>query len=134
VVFSRILYQAVRDGAQAFFVLLNEGWYENHKVSQQFLQHSVIKAIENRRSIAHSSNLGISAFINQRGEVIAKTESKSADFLKREIKMNSKTTFVARTGNYIGILALLATIGYWCMACFFTSRKDEKKVMNNNNL
>jgi apolipoprotein N-acyltransferase len=125
VVFSRILYEAARNGAQAFFVILNEGWYENLKVSQQFLQHSVIRAIENRRSIAHASNMGISAFINQRGEVIAKTERKSSDFLKREIRMNRKTTFAARTGNYIGILALLTIIGYIVYGLFIFIRKKQ---------
>lgn len=126
VVFNRVFYEAVRDGAQAFFVLLNEGWYDSEKVPRQFLQHSVIKAIETRRSIAHASNMGISAFINQRGEVIAKIESKTADFLKREIRMNRKITFAARTGNYIGILALLAIFGL-VYGLFFTSKKGKKK-------
>ncbi|MEE4196943.1 MAG: apolipoprotein N-acyltransferase [Bacteroidales bacterium] len=119
VVYNKIFYPAVRNGAQAFFVLLNEGWYDSKKVPRQFLQHSAIRAIETRRSIAHASNMGISAFINQRGEVIAKTDSKSAEFLKGEIKMNRKTTFAARTGNYIGIFALLATIGYMVYGFIF---------------
>lgn len=116
VVFSKLFYDAARNGAQAFFVILNEGWYDSKKVPQQFLQLSAIKAIENRRSIAHASNMGISAFINQRGVVIDRTDSKSADFLKGEIRMNRKITFAARTGNYIERFALLTTIGltvYW---------------------
>lgn len=72
-VFSRLFYNATRNGAQAFFVILNEGWYDNLKVSRQFLQLSAIRAVETRRSVAHSSNLGISAFINQRGEVVDRT-------------------------------------------------------------
>jgi apolipoprotein N-acyltransferase len=111
VVFSRIFYNAARNGAQAFFVILNEGWYDSKKVPRQFLQLSAIKAVENRRSIAHSSNMGISAFINQRGEVIDRTDSQSADFLKGELRMNRKITFAARMGNYIERLALLVTIG-----------------------
>jgi len=125
VVFNRMFYDAVREGAQAFFVLLNEGWYDSKKVPRQFLQHSVIKAIETRKSIAHSSNMGISAFINQRGEVIAMTDSKLADFLKGEIKMNRKTTFAARTGNYLGLLAFLATIGYMVYGVFLFIRKNK---------
>lgn len=110
VIFNRIFYNSARNGAQAFFVILNEGWYENKKVSQQFLQHSVIRAIETRRSIAHASNMGISAFINQRGEVIDKTDSKSSGFLKNGIKMNRELTFAARMGNYIEISALLTIV------------------------
>lgn len=127
VVFSRIFYEAARNGAQAFFVMLNEGWYESEKVPRQFLQLSVIKAIETRRSIAHASNLGISAFINQRGEVITKTQSKTADFLKHEIKMNRKTTFIARIGNYIGILSFI-TIIFMMTNKFYLFLKNKKRV------
>ena len=104
-VYANLFSKSVREGAEAFFVLLNEGWYNNAKVPNQFLQLSVIRAIENRRSIAHSSNMGISAFINQRGEVIAKTDSKKSASLISEIRMNKKRTFSSSTGNYIGFLA-----------------------------
>jgi apolipoprotein N-acyltransferase len=110
VVLGNLFYKAVRKGAEAFFVLLNEGWYNDPKVPQQFLQLSVVRAIENRRSIAHASNLGISAFINQRGEVIASTESKQPDFLKREIAMNNSKTLYTSAGNYIGIAAICAMV------------------------
>src|SRR5690554_345307 len=110
-VYNKLFYQASREGAQAFFVLLNEGWYENGNVPKQFLQHSVIRAVENRRSISHSSNMGISAIINQRGDVIDKTDSKKADTLRQEIKLNRQVTFVARLGSYIEVLALMATLG-----------------------
>lgn len=110
VIYSKLFFNASREGAQAFFVLLNEGWYENERVSRQFLQHSVIRAVENRRCIAHSSNMGISAIINQRGDVIAMTDSKQADSLRRDIKMNRKVTLSARLGNYIEVLALLTSV------------------------
>jgi len=122
-VFNRIIYDAARNGAQAFFVILNEGWYDVKKVSRQFLQLSVIRAIETRRSIAHSSNLGISAFINQRGEVVEKTSSKSADFLKHEMKMNRKTTFAARMGNYIEKLSFFTTLSLMVYGLFYFFKK-----------
>jgi apolipoprotein N-acyltransferase len=105
-VYGNLFAKTVRNGAEAFFVLLNEGWYSDPKVPQQFLQLSRIRAIENRRDIAHCSNLGISAFINQRGDIVAKTESKQPGFLKREIKMNRTRTIASAFGNYLGILAI----------------------------
>lgn len=100
-----------RQGAQAFFVLLNEGWYvEVPVVKHQFLQLSVIRAIENRRYIAHASNLGISAFVNQRGEVVASTESKQPGFLKHEIRLNKRCTVASLLGDYLGTIALVLMI------------------------
>jgi apolipoprotein N-acyltransferase len=55
--------------------------------------------------------MGISAIINQRGDIIDTTDSKSADSLRQEIKLNRKVTFVARLGAYIEAMALLTTIG-----------------------
>ncbi len=109
-VYGRLFYKAARNGAQAFLVLLNEGWYNDPKVPRQFLQLSAIRAIENRRSIAHSSNMGISAFIDQRGEVVARQESKRPDFLKHEIRMNKQHTLYSTIGNYIGMIALATNI------------------------
>lgn len=106
-VFGRYFAQAVKSGAEAFFVLLNEGWYQNSKVSKQFLQFSVIRAIENRRSVVHCSNLGISAFINQRGDVDLKIDDTQATCIKSKILLNKTNTLSVMLGNYIGVIALI---------------------------
>lgn len=110
-VYNRIFSKAARKGAEAFFVLLNEGWYVNvSKVKYQFLQLSAIRAIENRRSIAHSSNMGVSAFIDQRGIIVTSNEDKNPSFLKAEMKMNKKITISALSGNYIGTIAFITML------------------------
>nr|WP_321453213.1 apolipoprotein N-acyltransferase [uncultured Carboxylicivirga sp.] len=108
VIFSRLFFNASREGAQAFFTILNEGWYENQMISYQLLQHSTIRAIENRRCIAQASNMGLSAFINQRGEVLQQKMGVPAGIIKQKIRFNRKVTFAARLGNYIGVLSLIA--------------------------
>jgi apolipoprotein N-acyltransferase len=105
-VYSYLFREASRKGAEAFFVILNEGWYRDPKVPRQFLQLSMIRAIENRRYITHASNLGISAFINQYGKLIDHTDCKEPSFLKNEIRMNKKRTFSAMMGNYIEITSV----------------------------
>lgn len=109
-VYGRLFSKAAKKGAEAFFVLLNEGWYIDPKVPQQFLQLSVVRAVENRRYIAHSSNMGISAFINQKGEVISTQKSKEPAFLKQEIRLNNKITVSATSGNYLGVTSLISVI------------------------
>jgi len=109
-VYGRLFARAARHGAEAFFVMLNEGWYIDPKVPEQFLQLSVIRAIENRRYIAHASNMGISAFINQRGEVEQRTEIKSPGFLKQEIFLNRKKTIASLAGDYLGAASAIAVL------------------------
>jgi len=109
-VYGNQFFKKARAGAEAFFVLLNEGWYDDPKVPQQFLQLSLIRAIENRRSIAHCSNLGISAFINQRGEVVERTSSKQSGFLVQKIRMNKTRTLYTILGNYLGVAAIVGLL------------------------
>lgn len=110
IVYSRLFFKAARNGATAFFMMLNEGWYNTPKVPRQFLQLSAIRAIENRRYMAHSSNLGISAIINQKGEIVARENSKTASFLKHDMYLNRKTTVAATLGNYIEVAALVTIV------------------------
>jgi apolipoprotein N-acyltransferase len=106
VVYGNLFARAARQGAEAFFVLLNEGWYEDPKVPRQFLQLSVIRAIENRRSIAHSSNMGISAVINQKGDVVGQIESKKAGLIVKNLILNKQCIIASCLENYIGALSL----------------------------
>lgn len=108
VVYGNLFTQAAREGAEAFFVLLNEGWYNDPKVPRQFLQLSVVRAIENRRSVAHSSNMGISAVIDQRGVVLAQNESKQAGYLIQNMRFSKRRSLSSVAGNYLGIAATIA--------------------------
>jgi len=110
-VYGSKFFKAAREGAEAFFVLLNEGWYLNYpKVRSQFLQLSVVRAVENRRGIAHSSNMGISAFIDQRGNVLSTRCNLDPGFLKSEITMNKRITLYTAIGNYLEKLSLSVII------------------------
>lgn len=105
-VFGRNFNKAAKQGAEAFFVLLNEGWYVDvKKVPKQFLQLATIRAIENRRSIAYSSNMGISAFINQKGDVVSSLDNIEPGFLKYNLKFKKTNTLYTTIGNFIGLIA-----------------------------
>ncbi len=109
-VYGRLFSRAARKGAEAFFVILNEGWYDVPRVSRQFLQLSVIRAIENRRCVAQSSNMGISAFVNQKGEVTNQADSKYPAILKKSIHFNSDKTPASIMGSSIDIACCLIAL------------------------
>jgi apolipoprotein N-acyltransferase len=110
-VHAELFAKTARNGAEAFFVLLNEGWYaEADKAKKQFLQLSVVRAIENRRCIAHTSNMGNSAFIDQRGTVLSQTSAINAEVLMQRISLNSKHTVASYVGTYLGWIALAGSI------------------------
>lgn len=95
------------------FIILNEGWYNNSFGARQFLYFSNLRAIENRKSIARSSNCGISAFIDQRGKIINLCNSNKGTALKGNILLNNKLSFYTLHGNFIGKFSL------YCLMFFF---------------
>lgn len=97
----------ITSNVEVIFVLLNEGWYKNILGASQFMYYSALRAIETRRSIARSSNDGITCFINQKGEIEKSVSDFSPDVLHGTLKTNSKVTFYSKAGDYIGIIAAI---------------------------
>lgn len=124
--FGSITGQYTQKGAQALFVMLNEGWYHDWQGASQFLYFSVLRAIETRRSVARSSNDGISAFINPRGDIIEQVGTYEPTALRQNISLNKKVTLYARLGDYLGWMGLIAGVLsclYFFSLRFFTPSK-----------
>ncbi|WP_353183805.1 apolipoprotein N-acyltransferase [Parapedobacter lycopersici] len=91
----------VEQGAQFIAVITNDGWWGNTAGKDQHLAYAKLRAIETRRWVARSANTGISAFINQRGDVVQQTGWWTADALKQDINLNEAITFYVRAGDYL---------------------------------
>ncbi|MCX6327697.1 MAG: apolipoprotein N-acyltransferase [Bacteroidia bacterium] len=100
----------VRKGANVIFLILNEGWYKSQVPKTHFLMYTTVRAVENRKYIARSSNYGIIAIVNSRGDIMIKKSEKKPNVIFGEIFLNNKTTFYTRYGDYIGKLSILITI------------------------
>ncbi|MFC2150883.1 apolipoprotein N-acyltransferase, partial [Bacteroidota bacterium] len=113
--FSGYTAKKVKNKSNIIFVILNEGWYGSTFGSKQFLYISAVRAIENRRSIARSSNYGISGFIDQKGEIIKSYSSNQPNAFHGILYLNNKNTFYTIHENLISrfsfyILAFLVII------------------------
>ncbi len=99
-----------RNGAQAIFIVTNDGWWDNTAGHKQHLMFASLRAIESRRPIARSANTGISAFINQRGDIRMATKYDEAVAIKDKILLNDAITFYVRWGDLIGRIAIFLSI------------------------
>ena len=101
----------VRNGANILAVVTNDGWWQNTQGHKQHLSFSRLRAIENRRSVARSANTGVSAFINQRGDIIKSLDYDTRGALSANIKANTELTIYSQFGDYFARIAILiATI------------------------
>lgn len=92
----------IRNGAQLIFIITNDGWWEDTPGHRQHLQYARLRAIETRRSIARSANTGISAFINQRGDILMATSYWEPRVISHTLNATNRKTFYVRFGDYLG--------------------------------
>lgn len=105
-------------GAQVMCIITNDGWWGDTPGYRQHLSYASLRAIETRRAIARSANTGISAFINQRGEVVSHTGWWKPAYLSAALPLNNELTIFVRHGDLIGrlsqflffLLALMALV------------------------
>lgn len=107
----------VKKGANLIGVITNDGWWGNTPGYKQHLQYARLRAIETRRWIARSANTGISAVINDKGQILETQPWNVAAVIKYSIPIMSKQTFYVRFGDYLyraasllGILILIMNI------------------------
>ncbi|MBR4849369.1 MAG: apolipoprotein N-acyltransferase [Alistipes sp.] len=118
----------VRNGAEALFVVSNDGWWGNTPGHRYLFKFCRLRAIELRRDIARSANTGVSGFINMLGEDGSRLEWEEQGVLTSDIRLNSRKTFYAKYGDYIGRLSLY--IAALCLLYFIAYLAKKRFYLN----
>ena len=123
-IWGEYVARSVRKGAQFIAVITNDGWWENTSGKDQHLDYAKLRAIETRRWVARSANTGISAFINQRGDVVQRTKWWTKTAIKQDINLKSELTFYVQHGDYLPRAASVIAI---LLIGFIAVKKGFKK-------
>lgn len=95
----------ILNGANVMAIITNDGWWGNTPGYSQHLRYASLRAVETRRSIVRSANTGVSALINQRGDILQKTEWREKAYLRGDLNLNSEITTFVKYGDIIGRIA-----------------------------
>lgn len=123
--------QSVDKGAQFIAIITNDGWWGNTSGKDQHADYAKLRAIETRRWVCQSANTGISAFINQRGDMVQHTNWWVASALKQDINLNSDLTFYVIHGDYLakaGSLISIAVVFWLLVEKVKTRRRKTKSI------
>ncbi len=102
--------------AKGFICMItNDGWWKNTPGYRYHYNFSPVRAIECRRDLVRVANTGISALIDAKGMVIARTPWWKKATLKGRIHLRQGRTFFARHGDYLGRLSMF--LGIFLIAC-----------------
>lgn len=117
-IYSEYCTEYIKKGANALFILTNDGWWDDTPGYRQHLKLGALRAIETRRSIARSANSGCSAFINQLGEIEQPTQYGVQAVIKQKMLFNDEITFYVKHGDIISKIALAITLLIFCFLLY----------------
>lgn len=109
-VYGEYVTDYVKNGAAFLAIITNDAWWNNTQGHKQHLTFATLRAIETRRDVARSANTGISAFINQKGEIVSRTNYGEKKALQGRVHLNSRMTFYVKHGDYISYISFLMLI------------------------
>lgn len=118
-IYGEYVAEYVKNGAQFISIITNDGWWDNTPGYIQLLKYGRLRAIETRRYIARSANVGVACIIDHKGELQQPTQYFTPAVLKGDIVLNDEQTFYTRFGDYIArtamYLSALLIIYSWLM-------------------
>ena len=99
-----------REGANLIVNITNDAWFGKSLAPYQHEAHMALRAIENRVGIVRAANTGISAYIDPLGRIEGETQLDVADSRVYDAQTTNVMTIYVRIGDWLGSLALLATV------------------------
>ncbi|MCX7955053.1 MAG: apolipoprotein N-acyltransferase [Bacteroidales bacterium] len=129
-IYGEYLSKFIKKGAQWLCVVTNDGWWGDTPGYKQHLSYSRLRAIEFRKYIARSANTGISAIINQKGDIINRTLWWKPMYVKNYILFNNTETFYSVAGDYLGRISLfiLSVLTTYAISQSFQRYLEKRKL------
>lgn len=109
-IWGNYVAEYVKKGAQFIAVVTNDGWWGDTSGKDQHLLYAKLRAIENRRWVVRSANTGISAFINQKGDIVQKSSWWIPTALSQEINLNEELSFYTKFKDLIVYITLITSV------------------------
>jgi apolipoprotein N-acyltransferase len=125
-VFGSYVTDYLRNGAEALFIITNDGWWKNTNGYKQHLSYASLRAIETRRPIVRAANTGISCIIDIRGKRTEETEWWTQTVIKGEINPETRITPYVKYGDYL--LRISSIITLFILLIIFIAIPVRKKI------
>jgi apolipoprotein N-acyltransferase len=100
----------VKNDANVLLIITNDGWWGETPGYKQHFEFAKLRAIENRREVLQCANTGISGVIDEKGNVISKTQYWQSDVVKHQAKMMFDKTIFVQFGNEMEWVFVLLAI------------------------
>jgi apolipoprotein N-acyltransferase len=109
--FGELGREYVRNGADVLIEMTNDGYLGPTPVLRQHLANAVFRAVETNRPVLRVTNVGITAYVTERGEVLDATQGYTEDVRTWPVsRSDGSQTFYVRYGDWFAWLCSIVTI------------------------
>jgi apolipoprotein N-acyltransferase len=109
--FASLSREFAKRGADVLIEMTNDGYLGNTGVLRQHLASAVFRAVETNRPVLRATNVGITAYINERGEVLdAADVYTEATRVWTISKSDGNQTFYVRYGEWFAWLCSIVSL------------------------
>lgn len=124
-IYGEYVTDYVKNGANLFCILTNDGWWNNTPGYKQHLAYGSLRAIENRKQIARSANTGTSCFIDEFGSITLPTPFWEEAVIKSKCYPNTYESFYSKFGDVLSKLAILSLLVLLVSTLWITYSKNK---------
>jgi apolipoprotein N-acyltransferase len=109
--FGELGREYVRDGADVLIEMTNDGYLGPTPVLRQHLANAVFRAVETNRPVLRVTNVGITAYVSGRGDVMNPTHGYTEDTRVWSVaKSDGGQTFYVKYGDWFAWLCSIVTL------------------------
>lgn len=109
-IYPRFIAEFVENDAELIVVVTNDSWYGDSSGPYQHKEMSVLRAVENRRTVVRSANGGISCVIDKFGNTLIETAMFEQASFTYEVELNSGRTLFSKTSYLLPWISLVSSL------------------------
>lgn len=124
-IYGEYMRKYIAKGANVIGVVTNDGWWGDTEGHLQHYQFAALRAIEYRRSVLRSANMGASGAFDQRGdEIVSPNDYGVSAVIPVKVTLNDTLTFYAIWGDFLGRFSVFMMVFFTLKALVNTILKS----------
>ncbi len=124
ILFPSISRQFVKNKADILTTVTNDAWFGRTSAAAQHFSIAVLRAVENRRSVARAANTGISGFIDPTGHIFQPTLLFTDAFIVQSMPALTQLSLYTRHGDIFAFACVIAmTMGFMVKGIQYIRRR-----------
>ena len=119
-IYLYFLPRFIEKGADLMSVVTNDSWYGNSSGPYQHKEMSVLRAVENRRTVVRAANGGISCIIDPLGRTLTESKMFTTDEITGDVSIQEKVTFFTSYPLIIPVIS--SAFSLWIFGIFILKK------------